>query len=136
MAVTEKSQLRGPRSPLGVSAGPFRESRLAAQHNLSRETVARAYRLLRDAGTIKSRRGVGWFVGEEIPVVAVTVAPGSTISARPIRPGDMDTIQNRVVMLMTGSLIVEEPGKQPVAYDPMPTTIVVATGPRRPKTRR
>ncbi len=106
------------------------EPAFAERHNLSRETVARAYRLLRDAGAIKSRRGVGWFVSEEIPVIAVTVGPGSTISARPIRPGDVDTIQNPVVMLMTGSLIVQEPGKQPVAYDPMRTLIVVP-GPAR-----
>jgi hypothetical protein len=102
------------------------EPAFAEQHNLSRETVGRAYRLLRDAGAIKSRRGVGWFVSEEIPIVPVTVGPGTTISARPIRPGDVDTIQNRTVMLMTGSLIVEEPGQQPVAYDPMRTVIVVA----------
>jgi Bacterial regulatory proteins, gntR family len=106
------------------------EPAFAERHNLSRETVARAYRLLRDAGAIKSRRGVGWFVSEEIPVVSVTVGPGSTISARPIRPGDVDNIQNPVVMLMTGSLIVEEPGKQPVAYDPMRTVLVVP-GPAR-----
>lgn len=68
-----------------------------------------------------------------IRLVSVTVGPGSTISARPIRPGDVDTMQNPVVMLMTGSLIVEEPGKQPVAYDPMRTLILVrsAKGPAR-----
>jgi DNA-binding transcriptional regulator YhcF (GntR family) len=112
----------------GLPAGALlpSEPAFAEQHDLSRETVGRAYRLLRDAGAIKSRRGVGWFVTEEIPVVAVTVDRGTTISARPIRPSDVDTIQNRVVMLMTGSLIVEEPGKQPVAYDPMRTVIVAA----------
>jgi DNA-binding transcriptional MocR family regulator len=112
----------------GLSAGTLlpSEPAFAEQYNLSRETVGRAYRLLRDAGAIKSRRGVGWFVSEEIPVVSVTVAPGTTVSARPIRPTDVDTIQNRIVMLMTGSLIVEEPGRQPVAYDPMRTLIVAA----------
>jgi len=111
----------------GLPAGALlpSEPAFAERHSLSRETVARAYRLLRDAGTIKSKRGVGWFVAEEIPVASVTVAPGSTISARPIRPGDVDTIRNRVVMLMTGSLIVEEQGQQPVAYDPMRTIILV-----------
>jgi hypothetical protein len=44
-----------------------------------------------------------------------------------MRPSDVDTIQNRVAMLMTGSLIVEESGKQPVAYDPM-RTVIVAPG--------
>jgi DNA-binding transcriptional MocR family regulator len=112
----------------GLPAGTLlpSEPAFAEQYNLSRETVGRAYRLLREAGAINSRRGVGWFVSEEIPVVSVTVAPGSIISARPIRPTDLDTIQNRTVMLMTGSLIVEEPGKQPVAYDPMRTLIVAA----------
>lgn len=110
----------------GLPAGTLlpSEPTFAEQYGLSRETVGRSYRLLRDAGTIRSRRGVGWFVSAEIPVVTVTVKPGTTISARPIRPTDTDTIQNRLVMLMTGSLIVEEPGKQPVAYDPMRTVIV------------
>jgi DNA-binding transcriptional MocR family regulator len=112
----------------GLPAGALlpSEPAFAEQYNLSRETVGRAYRLLRDAGAIQSRRGVGWFVSEQIPLRSVTVAPGTTISARPIRPGDLDTIQNRTVMLMTGSLIVEEPGKQPVAYDPMRTLIITA----------
>jgi hypothetical protein len=35
---------------------------------------------------------------------------------------------------MTGSLIVEEPGKQPVAYDPMRTLLLVP-GPARMKKR-
>lgn len=104
------------------------EPMFAEQHGLSRETVGRAYRLLRDAGTIKSRRGVGWFVTEALPVNFVTVAPGTRISARPARPGDVDTIHNRQVMLMTGSLVVEEPGEPPVIYDPMRTVIIVAEG--------
>jgi len=102
------------------------EPTFSEQHGLSRETVARAYRLLRDAGTIKSKRGVGWFVSEAIPVKEVVVSPGTRISARPAKPGDVDTIQNRQVMLMTGSLVVEEPGKPPVIYDPMRTVIIVA----------
>lgn len=101
------------------------EPMFAEQHGLSRETVGRAYRLLRDAGAIKSKRGVGWFVVEGIPVRYVTVAPGSKISARPARPGDVDTIQNRQVMLMTGSLVIEEPGEPPVIYDPMRTVVLV-----------
>jgi DNA-binding transcriptional MocR family regulator len=122
----------------GLPAGSLlpSEPAFAEQHNLSRETVARAYRLLRDAGTITSRRGVGWFVSEEIPVASVPVEPGTTISARPIRPGDVDTIRNRVVMLMTGSLIVEEPGRPPVAYDPMRTIIVVPSQSRAAKGSR
>ncbi len=116
----------------GLPAGSLlpSEPKFAEQHGLSRETVARAYRLLRDAGTIKSRRGVGWFVTEAIPVRQVAVVAGTRISARPAKPGDVDTIQNRQVMLMTGSLVVEEPGKAPVIYDPMRTVIIVgAAGP-------
>jgi hypothetical protein len=67
-------------------------------------------------------------VSEEIPVRHVTVAPGSRISARPARPSDVDTIGNRQVMLMTGSLVVEEPNKPPVIYDPMRTVVVVPGG--------
>jgi DNA-binding transcriptional MocR family regulator len=105
------------------------EPKFAERHGLSRETVARAYRLLRDAGTIKSRRGVGWFVTEALPIRQVIVGPGTKVSARPAKPGDVDTIQNRQVMLMTGSLVVEEPGKPPVIYDPMRTVVVVAQAP-------
>jgi DNA-binding transcriptional MocR family regulator len=109
------------------------EPAFAEQHGLSRETVRRAYRLLRDAGTIESKRGVGWFVTEAIPVRYVTVPPGTRISARPARPGDVDTIQNRQVMLMTGSLVVEEPGEPPVIYDPMRTVIIVAEAASPPR---
>jgi DNA-binding transcriptional MocR family regulator len=111
----------------GLPAGSLLPSEpvFAEQHGLSRETVARAYRLLRDAGTIKSKRGVGWFVTEALPVSYVTVAPGTRISARPAKPGDVDTIKNRQVMLMTGSLVVEGPGEPPVIYDPMRTVIIV-----------
>jgi DNA-binding transcriptional MocR family regulator len=115
----------------GLPAGSLlpSEPMFAERHGLSRETVARAYRLLRDAGAIRSRRGVGWFVAEALPVREVTVPPGTRISARPAKPGDVDTIQNRQVMLMTGSLVVEEPGNPPVIYDPMRTVIVVAQAP-------
>src|SRR5215475_5854597 len=52
------------------------EPTFAEMHGLSRETVNRAYRLLREAGVIKARRGVGWFVATALPTTSVPVPPG------------------------------------------------------------
>ncbi len=94
---------------------------------MSRETVRRAYWFLRETGTIKSRRGVGWFVAEELPLIYVTPAPGSRVYTRPRWPGDVHATPKPAVMLEASSLIVEEPGKPPRAYDPMRTIVVVAS---------
>jgi DNA-binding transcriptional regulator YhcF (GntR family) len=99
---------------------------LAERLSLSRDTVTKAYELLRDVGTIKSRRGAGWFVTEAIPPVHVTMKPGSQIYARPIRPTDTDAIKDAKVKVMASALIIQTPGKRPVAYDAMRT---VVTGP-------
>jgi DNA-binding FadR family transcriptional regulator len=101
------------------------EPQLAKRHNLSRDTVGKAYRLLRDAGAIKSRRGSGWFVTDPIPLTYLTIPPGSQVYARPVRPTDVDAIGDMRVMLMESALIVEEPGKPPVAYDAMRTVVRV-----------
>jgi DNA-binding transcriptional regulator YhcF (GntR family) len=92
---------------------------LAERLSLSRDTVTKAYELLRDVGTIKARRGAGWFVTEAIPPVQVTLAPGSQVYTRPIRPTDTDAIKDAKVKVMASALIVESPGKRPVAYDAM-----------------
>src|SRR5215469_4584798 len=93
--------------------------RLAEQLGLSRETVTKAYELLRDVGTIKARRGAGWFVTNAIPPVHLTFEPGSRVYTRPIRPSDRDAIKDEKVKVMASALIVETPGRRPVAYDAM-----------------
>ena len=92
---------------------------LAERLTLSRDTVTKAYELLRDVGTIKAKRGAGWFVTHAIPPVHITISPGSQVYTRPIRPTDVNAIKDAKVALMASSLIVERPGKRPVAYDAM-----------------
>src|SRR5215475_2922589 len=58
------------------------EPMFAELHGLSRETVNRAYRLLREAGVITAKRGVGWFVVTAIPTSYVPVSPGSKVYLR------------------------------------------------------
>lgn len=102
------------------------EPMFAELHGLSRETVNRAYRLLREAGVIRSKRGVGWFVATALPTIYVSVAPGSKIYMRNVLPGDVDGNPAPPPVLLATALIVEEPGKSPVAYDPMATVAVAA----------
>jgi DNA-binding transcriptional MocR family regulator len=100
------------------------EPMFAELHGLSRETVNRAYRLLRDAGVITAKRGVGWFVARAMPTNYVPVAPGSKVYMRNVLPGDVDGNPAPPPVLLATALIVEEPGKSPVAYDPMATVAV------------
>lgn len=100
------------------------EPMFAEMHGLSRETVNRAYRLLREAGVIKAKRGVGWFVVTAIPTSYVPVSPGSKVYLRNVLPGDVQGTPDPPPMLLATALIVEEPGKPPVAYDPMATVAV------------
>jgi len=103
------------------------EPMFAEMHGLSRETVNRAYRLLREAGVIKAKRGVGWFVAQDLPITYVPVAPGSKIYMRNVLPGDVQGSPQPPPVLLATALIVEEPGKPPVAYDPMATVAVAQT---------
>jgi DNA-binding transcriptional MocR family regulator len=107
--------------PAGAALPPV--SLLAEQLGLSHNTVTKAYVLLRDVGAIKARRGTGWFVSKAIPPVYVAIEPGSEVCARPIRPTDTDAIEDPRVALMASALVVETPGKRPVAYDAMRTVI-------------
>jgi DNA-binding transcriptional MocR family regulator len=95
---------------------------LAEHHGLSRETVTKAYDLLRSTGTIEIRRGAGCFVAQALPTVTVTPPPGSEVGVRPIRPGDVDATGSMVALTLL-ALVVVEPGKPPVAYDPMRTVV-------------
>lgn len=103
------------------------EPMFAEMHGLSRETVNRAYRLLREAGVIKAKRGVGWFVVEALPTSYVQVPPGSKVYMRNMLPGDLQGTPQPPPVLLATALIVEEPGKPPVAYDPMATVAIAAS---------
>jgi DNA-binding transcriptional regulator YhcF (GntR family) len=92
---------------------------LAERLSLSRDTVTKAYELLRDVGTISARRGAGWFITAAIPPIRVIIEPGSQVYTRPIRPADVDAIKDAKVKVMASALIVDTPGKRPVAYDAM-----------------
>ena len=105
------------------------EPTFAEMHGLSRETVNRAYRLLREAGVIRAKRGVGWFVAKALPVSYVPVPPGSRVYMRNVLPGDVLGSPQPPPVLLATALIVEEPGKPPVAYDPMATVAVAQAGP-------
>jgi len=45
--------------------------------------VIKAYELLREVGTIKARRGAGWFVTEAIPPIHIVYEAGSQACTRP-----------------------------------------------------
>ena len=114
-------EMRAHISRLQLAAGALLPSvpGLAERLGLSRDTVTKAYELLRDVGTIKARRGAGWFVTSAIPPIQVTMQPGSQVYTRPIRPTDIDAIKDEKVKLMASALIIDTPGKRPVAYDAM-----------------
>lgn len=118
-------EMRAQVSGLQLPAGALLPSVpvLAERLGLSRDTVNKAYELLRDVGTIRARRGAGWFVTDAIPPVYVTFEPGSHVYSRPIRPTDVDAIRDAKVKVMASALIVETPGKRPVAYDAMRTVV-------------
>ncbi len=101
---------------------------LAEHHGLSRETVTKAYDLLRSTGTIEVRRGAGRFVAQALPTVTVTPPPGSEVVVRPIRPDDVDATGSMVALTLL-ALVVTEPGKPPVAHDPMRTVVRLDAGP-------
>lgn len=118
-------EMRAHISRLQLPAGALLPSVpvLADRLSLSRDTVTKAYDLLRDVGTIKARRGAGWFVTQAIPPIHVTLKPRSQVYMRPIRPTDVDTIKDEKVTLLASALIVDTPGKRPVAYDAMRTVV-------------
>jgi DNA-binding transcriptional regulator YhcF (GntR family) len=118
-------EMRAHISRLDLPAGALLPSVpvLAERLGLSRDTVTKAYVLLRDVGTIKARRGTGWFVTDAIPPVYVTFEAGTKVYSRPIRPTDTDAIRDVRVALMASAIIVETPRKRPVAYDAMRTVV-------------
>jgi DNA-binding transcriptional regulator YhcF (GntR family) len=58
------------------------EAVAAEQWGVSRETVRRAYGILRQYGVIRSEHGKGSFVGEVEPMVYLHPEPGTTLEVR------------------------------------------------------
>jgi DNA-binding transcriptional regulator YhcF (GntR family) len=95
------------------------EPELAERWGVSRDTVRKAMRLVREMGVANSRRGVGHFVTRTPEIRRVGLAPGSAVTMRLLSaddqglPGEIYAYQ------------VAEPGKPPVAY-PVARTVLVA----------
>jgi DNA-binding transcriptional regulator YhcF (GntR family) len=97
------------------------DSALAARWGISRETVQRAYTLLEEQGIVRTRRGVGHYVAYEPQMRRVQVQTGSRIYARPPTPYERGDLT--ATPWGTPVLVVEEPGKHPVARDAISTII-------------
>jgi GntR family transcriptional regulator len=97
------------------------EPQLAERWGVSRETVRKSMRLLREMGLADTRRGIGHFVAHTPEIQRVRLAPGSVVAVRLLSeeeqafPSDMYAYQ------------VAEPGKPLAAY-PVARTILVADG--------
>jgi GntR family transcriptional regulator len=97
------------------------EPALAERWGVSRDTVRKAIRMLRDMGLAETRRAVRHTVARTPEIRRVRLAPGSVVVVRltgadeDAEPGDMYMYQ------------VVEPGKPPVAY-PVARTVLVADG--------
>jgi DNA-binding transcriptional MocR family regulator len=104
-----------PGSPLPT------ESALASRWSIGPGTVRKAYSLLKEQGIIDARPGIGHYVADMPRVRRVKVQPGSLIYARPPTPQELADLTDTA----WGSpvIVVEEPGRNPVARDAMSTVI-------------
>jgi DNA-binding GntR family transcriptional regulator len=96
------------------------EAQLAARLGVSKETARQAYKLLDELGYTRTKRGVGHFVAKTHKLTILTPKPDSKITARPA------TADERLAIgLVPGVpvLVVEEPGKHPIAYDATRTVV-------------
>jgi DNA-binding transcriptional MocR family regulator len=94
------------------------EPELTARYRVSRDTVRRAMRLLREIGIADTRRGVGHFVTRTPGIQRVVLAPGSRVIARMPQPHEQGELLGLTVF------VVSEPGKAPVTYDTAQTVLV------------
>jgi DNA-binding transcriptional MocR family regulator len=94
------------------------EPALSDRYQVSRDTVRRAMRLLRDIGIAGTRRGVGHFVTRTPEIRRVVVAPGSRVIVRMPQPDEQGELLGLTVF------VVSEPGRPPVAYDTAQTLLV------------
>jgi DNA-binding transcriptional MocR family regulator len=96
------------------------EPELTERYAVSRDTVRRAMRLLREIGLAEARQGVGHFVVRTPEINRVVLAPGSRVIVRLPQPHE----QGELLGLTT--FVVSEPGKAPVTYDTAQTVLVAA----------
>ena len=94
------------------------EPELTERYRVSRDTVRRAMRLLREFGLAGTRRGVGHFVLRTPDIRRVVLAPGSRVIVRMPQPHEQGELLGLTVF------VVSEPGKEPVTYDTARTVLV------------
>jgi DNA-binding transcriptional regulator YhcF (GntR family) len=105
------------------------ETELAELYGVSRDTVRRAYDILRRYGMLATKRGAGTFVRSRPDMQLVRVGHGSRITAvmRAARsPVAMEALTPSGRSLYSPVITVEEPGKEPAHYDSATTVISVA----------
>jgi DNA-binding transcriptional regulator YhcF (GntR family) len=104
------------------------ENDLAGLYGVSRDTVRRAYGILRMYGMIATRRGAGHYLKSRPDLQSVKVAPGSRITAvmRAARsPEAMAALTPEGRALFSPVITVEEPGRLPAHYDSATTVVFV-----------
>jgi DNA-binding transcriptional MocR family regulator len=94
------------------------EPELVKRYQVSRDTVRRAMRLLREIGLAETRRAVGHFVTRTPEIRRIAVAPGSRVVVRMPQPHEQGELLGLTVF------VVSERGKAPVAYDTAQTVLV------------
>jgi DNA-binding FadR family transcriptional regulator len=101
------------------------EPELAEWFSTSRDTVSRAYGILRAAGVVATRRGKGHFVAYRPDFQRVEVPPGATVIVkRPSAPEERIAIGPDAAALYTPIIVVTRPGQPDEIYDATSTAIV------------
>jgi DNA-binding transcriptional MocR family regulator len=104
------------------------ENELAELYGVSRDTVRRAYDILRRYGMLATRRGMGTVVRLRPDMQYVTVVPGAriTVVMRAARsPIAIEALTPAGRSLYSPVITVEEPGRPPAHYDSATTVISV-----------
>jgi DNA-binding transcriptional MocR family regulator len=92
---------------------------LTVRYKVSRDTVRKAFQLLREIGLAETRKGIGHFVAKTPEIHRVVVPPGSRVVVRMPQPGDE---QGELLGLVV--YVVTEPAKPPITYDTAQTLLV------------
>jgi DNA-binding GntR family transcriptional regulator len=111
-------------SQLPIGAPLPSEPALAEWYSVSRDTVSRAYSVLRQTGAITTRRGLGHFVASRPDFRRIQVSAGATVTARrPVSTAERAALDPAALALYTPVVIVERPGQPAEVYDA--TSVVV-----------
>lgn len=87
------------------------EPELVGRYHVSRDTVRKAFQLLRQTGLAETHRGVGHFVASTPEITRVQVPPGSRVVVR------MPLPEEQGELLALSVFVISEPRKKPVVYD-------------------